>query len=386
MPLGQAATINAGRTPLYAAGGSIKVIGANGPIGWTSRSNASDGVAVGRVGASGVVRRISDPVWLSDNVLHVVPKSGNSDEAFLYHVLANARLSRLATRTAQPLLTQTDLAALVLRLPPMPEQQAIAAILDAIDGAIAQSEKAIAATEALHQALLRELLTHGISSRHTAWRAVGDIGEIPACWPVTTLGELCTRPEYGAGASAMPFDPRLPRYVRITDIDDEGRLIDGDPRSADPGLVRGLELHDGDLLFARSGTVGRTYLHSETRGPCVFAGYLIRFQVSRPDVRPAFLFSWTRTEPYRRWVERTAHRGAQPNINAAEYSHLPIPLPPTDEQDQIISATDACQDQRDASIRVLAALQRVKAATSSALLTGSLRLPDPTLQASNSEQ
>lgn len=378
VPLHEAATINAGRAPRYAVNGEIKVIGANGQIGWTSTSNASGGIAVGRVGASGVVRRIADQVWLSDNVLHVMPRGSLSDDKFLYHVLANAHLPRLATKTAQPLLTQTDLGALVLRLPPMSEQHAIAAILDAIDEAIVESERAVDATEVLRQSLLHELLTRGLPGWHTKWRGVPGIGTVPACWPVTTLGELCAPPEYGASAPAMPFDSSLPRYVRITDIDDDGRLVDEDPRSADPKLVRGLDLREGDLLFARSGTVGRTYLHSEARGPCVFAGYLIRFQVSRPNVRPDFVFAWTRTEAYRRWVERIVHTGAQPNINAAEYSALPVPLPPEEEQDQIMSAANASEARRDAAIRAIAALQRVKRATSGALLTGGLRVLDPT--------
>ena len=55
--------------------------------------------------------------------------------------------------------------------------------------------------------------------------------------------------EYGSGASAVPFDPTKPRYVRITDIDDEGRLKSNDPRS--PSIVEPEHfLEEGDFLFA----------------------------------------------------------------------------------------------------------------------------------------
>jgi len=305
-----------------------------------------------------------------------MPISAAWDEAFVFHALTGAQLPLLATKTAQPLLTQTDLASVVLPRPPRAEQRTIASILDAIDEAIERTEVAIAATESLRQALLHELLTRGLPGWHSRWKQVAGIGTVPACWPITTLGDLCSPPEYGASAPSIPSDPHLPRYVRITDISDEGRLIDTDPRSADPRLVRGYELQDGDLLFARSGaTVGKTYLYSDVSGSCVFAGYLIRFQASRATVRPDFLFAWTRTDTYRRWVASTLHAGAQPNINAAEYSALPIPCPPIREQEQIMGATSAIQARRDADDDALATLRWLKSATSNALLTGSVRVP-----------
>ena len=101
--------------------------------------------------------------------------------------------------------------------------------------------------------------------------------QVPDGWQVVRLGDVCTPPEYGAAAASIPYAASLPRYVRITDITDDGRLRVEDKRSADPRQVEGYHLEDGDLLFARSGSVGRTYLYQSQDGPCVFAGYLIRF-------------------------------------------------------------------------------------------------------------
>lgn len=265
----------------------------------------------------------------------------------------------------------------------MSEQHAIATILDAIDDALALSERAIGAAETLQQALLHELLTRGVPGWHTRWKSAPGIGQLPACWPVTTLGELCAPPEYGASAPALAFDHSLPRYVRITDIGADGRLISANPRSADPSLVRGYELRDGDLLFARSGTVGKTYLHSGQHDPSVFAGYLIRFRASQGLVLPEFLFAWTRTDIYRRWVESVAHAGAQPNINAAEYSALPIAYPPMREQEQIVELMRAAQVRHAADKCALDTLRQLKSTVSGALLTGKIRVPGSPLPASD---
>ncbi|MXY80347.1 MAG: hypothetical protein F4Y94_11880, partial [Chloroflexi bacterium] len=222
--------------------------------------------------------------------------------------------------------------------------------------------------------LLHELLSEGLPGLHSAWREVAGVGRVPSGWEVVRLGEVCERPKYGAGAPARPFDAALPRYVRITDITDDGRLRPDDPRSADPTKVVGYELHAGDLLFARSGSVGRTYLYRPEDGACVYAGYLIRFRALSDVVLPEFLELWTRSGFYRRWVASMLRAGAQPNINAAEYASLPVALPPLNEQHAIAAALDGVQAAITHGLDVRAALQSWKATTADALLTGRMRV------------
>ena len=222
---------------------------------------------------------VVDGVYLSETLRS--PESGR-------------QFSRIANGVTRFGLTLDATRSLPILLPPLPEQRAIAAVLDSIDEAIERTEAVIAATERLRDALLHELLTRGVPGWHSEWKEAPGIGTIPACWEVVRLGDVCTPPEYGASASARPFDPELPRYVRITDLTDDGRLRKEDARSADPSQVEGYELEPDDLLFARSGaTVGKTYMHRLEDGPCVYAGYLIRFR-PLPDVAvPRFLGYWT---------------------------------------------------------------------------------------------
>ena len=67
------------------------------------------------------------------------------------------------------------LGAIELAIPPLPEQRAIASVLDSIDDAIERTDAVIAATEQLRDSLLHELLTpwrprlaHGV--RGSPWR------------------------------------------------------------------------------------------------------------------------------------------------------------------------------------------------------------------------
>src|SRR5207245_873175 len=82
----------------------------------------------------------------------------------------------------------------------------------------------------------------------------GDPATNPMGWPVRTLGELAILgPEYGANARAIPLSPGQPRYVRITDIDQQGRLRSLDAMGIDLDEWEQYKLERGDLLFARSG-------------------------------------------------------------------------------------------------------------------------------------
>ena len=196
--------------------------------------------------------------------------------------------------------------------------------------------------------------------------------QTPDGWNVVRLGEVCSRPQYGANAPAIPFDEALPRYVRVTDITDDGHLRSSDPRSADPMKTAGYELREGDLLFARSGSVGRTYLHRSGRGPCVFAGYLIRFRALSDVALPEFLERWTRSQFFMRWVRSMQRAGAQPNINATEYSSLPVLLPPLSEQRAIAAVLDSIDEAIERADEAIAATEHLRDALLHELLTRGL--------------
>lgn len=196
-------------------------------------------------------------------------------------------------------------------------------------------------------------------------RMFGDPVTNPMGWQMTPLGDIADqRPEYGANASACPRRGAMPRYVRITDIRDNGTLSDKEIVSLDSDDWQRYLLHDGDVLFARSGnTVGKTYIYRPDDGPCAFAGYLIRFQFRSGAVDPWFVFGVTRTAYYRGWVESHKRVAGQPNINGQEYSGLLIPKPPqplqqkfgklAKEIEQVLTKADIAAEQLEATFSTL---------------------------------
>ena len=71
-----------------------------------------------------------------------------------------------------------------------------------------------------------------------------------------TLGELLVgKPEYGVNAAAVPFSDKLPSYLRITDIGDDGRYIPAGKVSVDIDAAEENYLSDGDIALARTAQV-----------------------------------------------------------------------------------------------------------------------------------
>lgn len=180
-------------------------------------------------------------------------------------------------------------------------------------------------------------------------------------YPLKSLGELvCEEPNYGAGSRAIARTLlEQPRYIRITDFGEDGIEPGHEYVTADP-IEPGCALTEGDLLFARSGaTVGKTYLHEDVSEPAMFAGYCIRFRFRQSAALPKFIYWFTKTETYARWVATIQRPAGQPNINKEEFKTVAVPLPETIEQTRLITAMETAR-----------AVRRTKQAEADALLAG----------------
>lgn len=150
--------------------------------------------------------------------------------------------------------------------------------------------------------------------------------------PMVTLDSLTLgKSEYGAQSASAEYDSNRPRYIRITDINDDGTLNNDIVSSANIEDDQRYKLTYGDFLFARMGaTVGKTYAYKS--GDQIFAGYLIRYKLNLQKIMPEYLFAYTKLEKYKKWVLLNQSGAAQPGINAKKYGSLQIPLAPLEEQ------------------------------------------------------
>ena len=154
----------------------IPAIGGNGRMGFTFAGNVDQPLlAIGRVGAlCGNVHLVQPPAWISDNALMLTPSHAFCLE-FLAYVLRSRNLNEIASKTAQPLITGTQVADQRVPLPPMIEQEAIAEFINyetgKFDALQAQAENAVALFKERRSALISAAATGQIDVRSAVSQA-----------------------------------------------------------------------------------------------------------------------------------------------------------------------------------------------------------------------
>lgn len=180
--------------------------------------------------------------------------------------------------------------------------------------------------------------------------------KIDSKYTVKRLGTCCEKPTYGASVSAIEGDKETDyRYIRITDISEDGFLNDNWMTAEN--IEEQYVLHDGDFLFARTGaTAGKTYLYKDSAGKAIYAGYLIRFRTN-DELLPEYLDIYTRTHYYLDWVEEYKKVNERPSLNANIFSDVLLPVPPVDVQQQIV---DGCKVFNDEYIELHSQQQQIE--------------------------
>ena len=141
--------------------------------------------------------------------------------------------------------------------------------------------------------------------------------------------------EYGAQSAAEKYDEKRPRYIRITDINEDGSLNDDCVSSCNTNDDATYKLFYGDFLFARMGSVGKTYAFIS--GNQIFAGYLIRYQLDLEKIDPLYLLAFTKTKTFFNWVKLNQSGAIQPGINAKKYGELKVPVPTLGSQHILVN-------------------------------------------------
>ena len=277
--------------------------------------------------------------------------------------------------------------------PPFEEQRAIADYLDhetaKIDMLVAKKRTLIERLKEKRTAVISRTVTRGLSpddarqaglDPHPKLKPSGIdwLGDVPAHWEVKRLKFILAAPlKYGANEAADLNDPSLPRYVRITDIDENDGLREETFKSLPVEVAAEYLLREGDLLFARSGaTAGKTFLYRMSWGACAYAGYLIRARIDKGKAVPEFVRHFTASSCYWQWLSSAFIQATIQNVSAERYASLWVPLPAVKEQVAITNFLDHETAKLDIMARkvetAIERLQEYRTALITAAVTGKI--------------
>ena len=289
---------------------------------------------------------------LNQHIFKVIDDPSIAGRRFLFHLLQMTMISlrHQVHGTTMQHITKGNFDSTLILLPPLPEQRAIAAVLDSIDEAIERTEAVIAATEHLRDALLHELLTRGVPGWHSEWKEVPGIGTIPADWEVVRLGDVATLQR----GMDLPIQDRrrglVPVFGSNGILDTHDRTI-----HSGPGVITG-----------RSGSIGEVYFSAGPYWPLNTTLYVLDFH-GNCERFIYYLLSHVR-------LERFAASTGVPSLNRNFVHPTPVPVPPLHEQQVIVSALDSMQSAIKTASIELQAMQLLKASSADALLTGRVRI------------
>ena len=177
---------------------------------------------------------------------------------------------------------------------------------------------------------------------------------LPNGWAMTQVGHVCCNLQYGYTASARS-ESCGPRFLRITDIQDGQVQWSSVPYCIIPEeQVQKYSLHDGDILFARTGgTVGKSFIINSIPETSVFASYLIRL-TPHSSIKSRFLHYFFQSLSY--WEQISLKKGGlQGNVNATTLSSLQLPLCPVNEQGRIVAKIEELFSELDKGVESLTA-------------------------------
>ena len=177
-----ATLVASGRSMSGTAAGDYPVHGSTGVIGYTSSPEyEGDAILAARVGANaGKLNFVSGKYGVTDNTI-ILRLSSKCCLPYFWRQLEAKRLNTLVFGSGQPLITGTQLKALPIATPDLPEQRAIAAALSDVDALLGGLDRLIAKKRDLKQAAMQQLLTGQT-------RLPGFSG----AWEVKRLGDVLT--------------------------------------------------------------------------------------------------------------------------------------------------------------------------------------------------
>lgn len=322
----------------------------------------------------------STPV-VFQKALHRIRPSGEIDARFLQMYFRYASqcswFHTFFTGTTIKHLPKQQLVRVPVPVPLLHEQRAIVAAIEDAFAQVDRVESELDAVERGHRQLVAAVLRDAFSGALTARRpkdgarsaelSTAGTG-LPEGWRWSTIGGVCDKPQYGWTTKAASSG--AVRFLRTTDLASGPVTWETVPFCEEsPADADKYRLTSGDMLISRAGSIGfGVVLVAEPPEETVFASYLIRFRPDPAIVRPLLMRWFIQSPQYWQAIHASAVGVAMKNINAKKLSAVPLPVPPLDEQEGIVSTIEDVCAKADGLLDEVARTRGMLAALRSSVL------------------
>lgn len=293
---------------------------------------------------------------------HVLRANHAADPKFLYYYTFNSIYRAYAAENMSGAAGQKRVSSRFLKdtrlfLPPLAEQQRIAAYLDAscaaIDAAVAAKRGQIETLEGVRKDVIQHAVTRGLEPR-PALRRTDDVWmpELPMGWELISLKRvsetqsgLTLGKEYEGDLGERP-------YLRVANVQDGHLNLESVTTIEVPeGVARRVTLRAGDVLMTEGGDLdklGRGTVWNGEIADCLHQNHIFAVRCFPHKLTPSFLAYLTASQYGRDYFEATGKRTTNlAATNSTKVGLFPIPRPSLSEQARICMFLDDKTGQLD---------------------------------------
>lgn len=309
-----------------------------------------------------------DPAAVDSKYLQEFCLAGPARDYFVSH----------GKTTTMTTIDQGSIGGLPVLLPPLPEQQKIAAILTTVDDKLDVITRQIEATQTLKLGLMQTLFSRGIGSQDTDGRSVphaefkdGELGTFPAAWNVSTIGTLFEVVERGVRMADEQSYRRVTVKRRYGGIELRDELRGGDIK-----VKSQFALEENDFLISE-----RQIVHGACGiVPNLLAGALVSNEYlvlkARPSVDVRYFNYLVQQLKYAKYFMLCSQ-----GVDIEKFLFKPkdwlkklVPVPPISEQARIADVLATTDEKLNSLSSKQVELQQVKRGLMQKLLTGEWRV------------
>ena len=294
---------------------------------------------------------------VDDNVLVLtVTDTSKCWYEFLYYYLQGIPLAKWCNSGLVPVINTKTVLSQMVFLPPLPEQQKIAAILSTQDKVIELKEKLLAQKQQQKKYLMQQLLTGKIK-----------LANYPNNWHEIKLGEVSSMASGGTPDSKnKAYYGNTYNWISISDISNAGKYIDDSNRKLSQSGFDNCTarlFNPGTVLLAMYASVGKCAIARKT---CCTSQAILGITPQKELVNE-YLYYVLVNENVR--LKSFSQASSQPNINKKIVEDVLIKLPSLSEQKAIVEILSTADREIDLIQKFIEAEKQKKKALMQLLLT-----------------
>ena len=301
----------------------------NGGQTYSGRTNdynvEANTIIVSQGGASaGFVNFVETKFWANAHCYYILPDETQVKNRFVYHFLKMNQkyLMDFQHGAGIPALKSDKLTKLLIPVPPIKIQEKIVQILDKMTEYVTELTSELTSRKKQYSFYRDKLLSFEDEVYQVEWKTLEEVAK------------------FNYGYTDKAKDTGDIRFIRITDIDENGYLKSNDKKYISlTEESRNYLVRHGDLLMARTGaTYGKT-LFIDTDEASAYASFLIKITPSE-KLNSRYYWHFSKSTLYWKQANNLVSKAGQPQFNANSLKNIRIPVPSLDIQSRIVQVLD----------------------------------------------